>query len=69
MYRSCHSEPVLTLAWESVSPGTGERIAITSLRTGFAMTARERLPKLGLYASILRGLLFAPQHPQRALGQ
>jgi len=44
----CHSEPVRTLAWESVllktvriqdvSVKRGLRIAITSLRTGFTMT-------------------------------
>ena len=42
MSRSCHSEPVFTLAWESVFPDKRERIATTSLRTGFAMTARKR---------------------------
>ena len=44
MSRSCHSEPVFTLAWESVFPDKRERIATTSLRTGFAMTARKRFP-------------------------
>ena len=51
MSRSCHSESVFaakqvplgcTLAWESVFPDKRERIATTSLRTGFAMTARKR---------------------------
>ena len=44
MSRSCHSAPVFTLAWESVFPDKRERIATTSLRTGFAMTARKRFP-------------------------
>ena len=34
----CHSEPVLTLAWESQSTVLNVEIATTSLRTGFAMT-------------------------------
>ena len=42
MSRSCHSESVFALAWESVFPDKRERIATTSLRTGFAMTARKR---------------------------
>ena len=42
MSHSCHSESVFTLAWESVFPDKRERIATTSLRTGFAMTARKR---------------------------
>ena len=42
MSRSCHSESVFALAWESVFPDKRERIATTSLRIGFAMTARKR---------------------------
>ena len=42
MSRACHSESVFALVWESVFPDKRERIATTSLRTGFAMTARKR---------------------------